>query len=92
MNSDTSYKLGIVQGRLTRSSNNQLQCFPKKWDKEFEYSKNLKISFIELLSERKHNPHNPIWSEKGRAKLLKLACVNKMYFYTTLVIIQKSNL
>lgn len=82
MNIDTSYKFGIVQGRLTRSTNNQLQCFPKNWDKEFEYSKKLKISFIELLSERQHNPNNPLWSKRGREKLLKLADMNELYFYT----------
>ncbi len=57
--------IGFVQGRLTKSPNNSLQYFPKKWDEEFKNANKLRVNFIELFSERKFNSKNPIWSKNG---------------------------
>ena len=56
--------IGFVQGRLTKSPNNSLQYFPKKWDEEFKNANKLRVNFIELFSERKFNSKNPIWNKK----------------------------
>ena len=57
--------IGFVQGRLTKSPNNSLQYFPKKWDEEFKNANKLRVNFIELFSERKFNSKNPIWNKNG---------------------------
>ena len=64
---------GIVQGRLTKAPKNRLQFFPKIKNIEKEFSKARKIGFdyIELFTERKFNPHNPIWNKK-KDKFYKL--------------------
>ena len=61
-------RIGIVQGRLTKSPKNRLQHFPKKWEKEFMIAKKLNFNFIEFFSELKMNKDNPIWSEKKISK------------------------
>lgn len=74
---------GIVQGRLSRSPKNKLQWFPQKvWKLEFKIAKKINIKFIELLTERKFNPKNPIWSMKGRKELIKIAKTNKIKLYS----------
>ena len=67
MNLQNKY-IGIVQGRLTFSK--QLQKFPKNPFKEFQLARKLGYDFVELITERKFNKNNPIWSQLGR-KLLK---------------------
>ena len=74
---------GIVQGRLSKSPKNKLQWFPQKvWRLEFKIAKKINIKFIELLTERKFNPKNPIWSMKGRNELIKIAKKNKIKLYS----------
>jgi xylose isomerase-like TIM barrel protein len=53
-------KFGIVQGRLTQST--ELQCFPKDWAKEFPIAWALGFDYIELIAEREYNEKNPIWN------------------------------
>lgn len=53
-------KFGIVQGRLTQST--ELQCFPKDWRREFYIAEAIGLDYIELISEREHSSDNPIWS------------------------------
>jgi len=61
---------GIVQGRLIKSPNNQLQWFPQPyWESEFLIAGSLGFSYIELIAERRYNPNNPIWNKKGIEKI-----------------------
>lgn len=53
-------KFGIVQGRLTESQ--ELQAFPKDWQREFYIAEAIGLDYVELISERLHNTNNPIWS------------------------------
>ena len=71
-------RIGIVQGRLTKSPKNRLQHFPKKWEKEFMIAKKLNFNFIEFFSERKINKDNPIWSEKKISEYKLLAKKNNL--------------
>ena len=67
------FSYGIVQGRLTVSPLNELQRFPQgEWEKEFQKAKEADIEFIELLTEREFNIHNPVWSAEGRKKINSL--------------------
>ena len=68
--------LGIVQGRLSLAPKKSLQHFPKKFEKEFPIAKNTKYNFIELISERKINKNNPIWSDEGINKYIDLSKIN----------------
>lgn len=58
-------KMGILQGRLSSSTNGQLQCFPQDWAKEFELACQHGLVFIELLLERDFYPPNPLWYDHG---------------------------
>lgn len=53
-------KFGIVQGRLTESQ--ELQAFPRDWQREFYIAEAIGLDYVELISERLHNSNNPIWS------------------------------
>lgn len=59
-------RFGMVQGRLIKSPQNQLQWFPQPyWEDEFFIAGALGFDYIELLAERDHNPENPIWTDGG---------------------------
>lgn len=55
-------KFGIVQGRLTPST--ELQAFPKDWGAEFRIFQGLGYDYIELIAEQEFNDKNPIWEAK----------------------------
>ena len=75
----SNFYLGCSQGRLIVPYNNQLQCFPKgKWIDEFELARDCRLNFIELLAERIHNPHNPIWNDEGINNLKKNMRLNNL--------------
>lgn len=61
-------KFGIVQGRLSKTVNNQLQYYPNDWKKEFDNLKDSKLSYIELFTNKKKN--EPLWNKK-KHNLLK---------------------
>jgi sugar phosphate isomerase/epimerase len=66
--------IGILQGRLTKPWNGELQCFPKgAWEKEFELARACGFDELELFVEQQHNPENPCWSREGRRRLRDLA-------------------
>ncbi len=73
---------GIVQGRLTTPPGNELQWFPQEeWDKEFELASKLGMHYIELIVERQHNIHNPIWDDYGIEKIKNLAGENNLILH-----------
>lgn len=77
-------KFGISQGRLTES--NELQRFPyESWQDEFSNASKLNISFIELLTERKYNKNNPVWSKNGREEIKNLCAANNLEIYSICV-------
>ena len=61
-------KFGIVQGRLTPSQ--ELQAFPKDWQKEFWQASALGFDYIEAIAEREHNPDNPIWMARVKCPII----------------------
>lgn len=72
--SSKSYGFGMVQGRLIKSPQNQLQWFPQPyWEAEFFIAGALGFDYIELLAERSHNPENPIWTSYGIEQIRHIA-------------------
>lgn len=63
-------KIGIFQGRLTKS--NKLQSFPKNWKDEYFKAKILNFSHIEFFLEERKNYDNPFWHKKGRKEIHNL--------------------
>ena len=78
-NMEKSIRYGMVQGRLTQSPPNRLQWFPQdSWEDEFVTAAELGVDYIELISETKHNPKNPIWSKNGLSKIQELVLENDL--------------
>ena len=76
-------KYGIVQGRLSKTPNNELQWFPQKsWKQEFVHASNININFIELLVEREFNKQNPFWTKKGRQEICEAHVENNLNIYS----------
>ena len=83
LKSKTIRAYGFSQGRLSTPPDGQLQWFPQeKWRTEFLNAGKLGCSFIELLIERKRNPLNPIWSDKGRSEIKNLCTANNLTPYS----------
>lgn len=75
------FSYGIVQGRLTVSK--ELQRFPQEnWQQEFIAAKNLKLNFIEWLTEREYNESNPIWSDSGRKLIKEISATHNLQIYS----------
>lgn len=80
---NNSSKFGASQGRLVHPYNGELQCFPQsRWKQEFEISKKIGLSYIELLIERQPNRNNPFWSSEGRAEISQTASNNDNEIYS----------
>ena len=66
--------IGILQGRLTKPWNGQLQCFPRgAWEAEFELVREAGFDALEPFVETEHNPDNPVWSDSGMGVLRALS-------------------
>lgn len=67
--------LGYMQGRLSDFRDNGIVdlCLPSYWDDEFFAAKNLKLDFLELITEKTLNSNNPLWSNDGIQKLKTIA-------------------
>jgi sugar phosphate isomerase/epimerase len=75
---------GVVQGRLSKSPNNQLQWFPQDcWQEEYHKCERLNLDFVELLDERSYNPNNPIWSSSGREEIWRVASETNRVIYSS---------
>jgi sugar phosphate isomerase/epimerase len=75
--------MGMVQGRLVQSPPGQLQWFPQDhWETEFFLAAALGIDYIELIAERSHNAHNPLWSDDGLGRIKSLAKCNGLSIYS----------
>jgi sugar phosphate isomerase/epimerase len=82
MTENNTPRFGIVQGRLTQSPPGELQWFPQDyWESEFFLATSLGIDYIELIAERKHNPANPLWTDKGISKIKELVQQNNLSLY-----------
>lgn len=73
--------LGIVQGRLSFSGR-KLQFFPKNPYKEFKLASKIGYDFIEFFGERIKNYNNPIWTDNGIKKYLKVSKQNNVKIYS----------
>lgn len=59
-------KIGIMQGRLSKSTDGRIQAFPKKtWREEFEKAATAGLKAIEWIFEADEWEKNPISSESG---------------------------
>ena len=75
---------GVVQGRLSKSPNNQLQWFPQDcWQEEYHKCERLNLDFVELLDERSYNSNNPIWSSSGREEIRRVASETNRVIYSS---------
>ena len=80
-------KIGIMQGRLSDTPNNEdLDWFPiDSWENEFLIAKNLSFNSIELVIDRKMRNDNPIWHQTGRARIGEMYNRNNLSPFTCCV-------
>lgn len=76
------FKIGILQGRLSKSPKGRLQYFPQNCEKEFILAKKLGLDYIEFFSERKKNIKNPIWDIKKLEQMKKEYLKLDLNFYS----------
>ena len=63
-----------MQGRLSQKNNSPLQSFPfNTWEDEFSRAKKIGFNKIEWLVDKEFDYKNPLFSEKGRDKILGLS-------------------
>ena len=75
--------LGILQGRLTLSTDGSIQFFPKdNWQSEFEAAHNIGFDCIELLIKPDSYEQNPLWSEHGIKTLAYLVEKNNLAIHS----------
>ena len=72
-------KFGIVQGRLSKTVNNQLQYYPNDWRKEFDNLKYSGLSYIELFTNKKKN--EPLWNKKKHSLLKRQINKTKINYH-----------
>jgi len=69
-----SIKIGFLQGRLTKSTDGDIQFFPfDNWENEFKIASDLGFDCIELLVKSNSYKENPIWSDAGVGRILELS-------------------
>jgi hypothetical protein len=69
--------LGILQGRLSKPQENQIQEFPNlTWKKEFDLLPKLNLIGIEWLITNKKNQDNPFFTEKKLPTEILSVCVD----------------
>lgn len=60
-----------------------LQWFPQQyWESEFFLAQALGYNFIEFIGEREHNKDNPVWSDAGIKRMVKLCEINNLLLYS----------
>ena len=65
-----AWRVGIVQGRLSPAPWNVLQHVPRDgWAEEFARASALGLSHVELVLQRQHDPHYPLWGTDGLSQL-----------------------
>ena len=74
--------IGIFQGRLSKSLEQNLQAFPKDYFVEFFKAKNIGYQFIEYFTEKKININNPIWTDVGIKNYKNFSELYKLKNYT----------
>lgn len=69
-----THRIGILQGRLSRSMNGRLQIFPvQTWEQEFAWATEIGFTAFELLVTAEDVASNPLLSHEGRNRLKALA-------------------
>lgn len=79
--------IGIVQGRLSKKVNNQIQAFPKNWSSEFKLLNKIGFDGIELIYDNNNNPfltksyqtQLALLSKKYSIRLMSLSCDFSMH-------------
>ena len=66
-------RIGIMQGRLSKSENGKIQSFPvSNWEREFELAAEIGYSSIEWVIESDGIDKNPLFSTKKHKIINKL--------------------
>ncbi len=68
------WPVGIIQGRLTRSSDGRIQFFPKdNWKNEFPLASKIGFDCLEPIVEADDYRSNPFLTEDGVKELIRLS-------------------
>ena len=83
-----------MQGRLSNTIKYGKNLFPEKWKEEFNKVRKLKISYIELILDRKLNNHNILVNQKINEikKFNKIIYSYNLDYFTENNIFKKENL
>lgn len=74
---------GIMQGRLTPSEGKGIQFFPfDNWEKEFEIGAQIGLDEIEWIFDYDRYKENPLWSEEGCKRILKVMARTGVYIHS----------
>jgi len=67
-----------MQGRLSQKENLPLQSFPVEWEQEFSRARDIGFMKIEWLVDKEMFYDNPLFSDVGRSKIIKIKERNKI--------------
>ena len=67
-----------MQGRLSQKENLPLQSFPVEWEQEFSRARDIGFMKIEWLVDKEMFYGNPLFSDVGRSKIIKIKERNKI--------------
>ena len=69
-NSATSYRIGVMQGRLSAPEDGRFQSFPREsWRQEIARARQAGFEYIEWIHDEYGRTANPIFSEAGLAEM-----------------------
>lgn len=69
----SSFKIGIMQGRLTPMNGRGIQFFPfENWKQEFFLANEIGIDEIEFIFDYEDYRNNPLWMDKGVEEIRKV--------------------
>lgn len=72
-------RIGVLQGRLTPSSDGSIQFFPKdNWRNEFRLARQIGFDCLELLVKKDSHKENPLWCRPGVTEINELALRSRL--------------
>ena len=74
-----NYKLGFMQGRLSKIVNGKIQAFPwKEWEFEFKKAAQIGINLMEWTLDHERLHENPLMTRIGRERITQLCHKNNI--------------
>tara|TARA_B100000787_G_scaffold164036_1_gene146304 strand:+ start:1277 stop:2065 length:789 start_codon:yes stop_codon:yes gene_type:complete len=73
---------GIIQGRLVKSENSELQSIPSDWTNEIFIAEEIGLNYIELIAEKNFNKKSPLWDKKKLANYKNIIKKKNLFFYS----------